>query len=709
MPLPVDDPTDAVHLLVAKIVTARPRYEPTIDEIRVLASVVRHLEGIPLAIELAGARAAQLGPSGLLAALQDGLARPSPDLGDANPQHRTLHAALVWSWNLLDESERRALARLSVFRGGFGGAAARAVVSSTPEGADSTDTVLLSLRDKSFLMPMGARAFPGEARWSVNGYVHQFAASGLSADAEQKARSAHRRYYVEHGESLSQRVDSDPRSVDRLALELENLVAALEHALSLPGPQSAEDALRLALAVDPLFANRGPPERRIAIVQRALAHADLAEVDGGLVGRVWRLRALCHADRGDLKAARADLERASAAVSGGLYPALEACLAVDRGWLAFEEGELDEARETLRSACDACLEVGDRISQARALFFLGRTEEHRGSLENAEREWFRSLELYEQAGSVQGQGLSLFTISNAQHQLRRPTWAEYAHRSREIARAFGNERSLSRVETSVATAYLDLGDIDRAEAHVLTSLAHARAVGDRYFEAVSEGVLGRISFSRGNLLEARAHYDSALATFRRGAFRRQASFIAAHRAATEASLGNLEGAETFLNEARNIGRTIGDKAALALVRVYRVYLDLVACGAPAARHTAQCWGCVDGGRRCVDEEAPKPEARSEEVCFALDHLQQAIARHPHARASVPFGAWLIMRDGRAFRSPTGSWVSLERRRALRRLVVALLTRRLESPGEAVSPEDLIRNGWPGERLLRSAGLNRLHF
>ena len=501
-----DAPCDATRLFTARMQAVRSGYAPNRSELTIIGRIVRRLEGLPLAIELSAARASTLGTARLLAELEAGITRLSTDRRDAAHRHLTLNAAVAWSWNLLGAHERSTLACLSVLRGGFSAEAAAAVVAD--EAHDCTET-LSALRERSFLFTTEAVS-PGEVRWSMYEYIRSFASGALDSDDRTEVESRHSRFFLDFAESCAREIDRDPLALRRLSFETENILAAQERALRCRGAEAANDALRVALALDHIFEDRGPPERRVSTLERALRHPDLALVDPDRVAGVWRLRALCLVDQRDLVAAQAALDRADEAIRTGAYPATAARIAVDRGCLAFEAGHLSEARAVLDAALQACQAAGEITAAAYACFLLGRVAEHSASMTGAESEAFRALDLLRGIGAVRPRGLLLLYVSEAQHQLRRTTWLGYANEARAIAESFGNDRLLAKVETSVGSGLLDLGDIDAAERHISKGIALAQRVGDRYFEAVSRAQLGQVALERGDFFRARALEEAAM-------------------------------------------------------------------------------------------------------------------------------------------------------------------------------------------------------
>jgi hypothetical protein len=92
-----------------------------------------------------------------------------------------------------------------------------------------------------------------------------------------------------------------------------------------------------------------------------------------------------------------------------------------------------------------------------------------------------------------------------------------------------------------------------------------------------------------------------------------------------------------------------------------------------------------------------------EVLVAVEMLAQALEA-----VVAPREALVVAHDGSAFRAPGGAKVSLERRRPLRRLLVAIARARTDRPGEPLGQPELVAAGWPGERLTPRVAQNRLH-
>ncbi|MFE9296691.1 ATP-binding protein [Streptomyces niveus] len=176
--LPQLDLPTSVELFERRARAARPDAELAPDAV---AEVCRQLDGLPLAVELAAARVRVMSVPAIARRLGDRFTLLRGGARDAPPRHRTLHAVVEWSWNLLDPAGQAALRALSVFPGGFTEEAAHALLAHSGEVAedgDDTLRVLEDLVDQSLLTVVDAR--PG-AHFHMLETVREFGAARLEA------------------------------------------------------------------------------------------------------------------------------------------------------------------------------------------------------------------------------------------------------------------------------------------------------------------------------------------------------------------------------------------------------------------------------------------------------------------------------------------------------------------------------------------------
>src|SRR5439155_6834971 len=121
-----------------------------------VAALCVRLDGLPLALELAAARTDVLSPEGILARLDAQPLALEPVVRDLPPRQRTLNAAIVWSYDLLNEEERALLRRLAVFTGGWSAAGAEAVVGGDNVLESLSVLIRSSLVQRRTPSPFGA-------------------------------------------------------------------------------------------------------------------------------------------------------------------------------------------------------------------------------------------------------------------------------------------------------------------------------------------------------------------------------------------------------------------------------------------------------------------------------------------------------------------------------------------------------------------------
>jgi predicted ATPase/DNA-binding winged helix-turn-helix (wHTH) protein len=219
----------AVQLLVDRVRAVRSDFELVDADAPIAAGICRRLDGIPLAIELAAGRVDIFGLSKTKSLLDNRLNLSWVGRRTALPKHQTLNAALEWSYDLLDEAEKRVLSRLSVFAGGFTFEAAVAVVADeTIDEANVSDCVW-ELRSKSMIAPRGQ-----EGRLRLLDTTLAFASRRLgSSDEENQCRRRQAVYFCDlfkQGASMEL-----PERLRALGDEVDNLRAALNWAFSVEG------------------------------------------------------------------------------------------------------------------------------------------------------------------------------------------------------------------------------------------------------------------------------------------------------------------------------------------------------------------------------------------------------------------------------------------------------------------------------------------
>lgn len=542
---PLDVPPDAgplrardvaayasVRLFVARARAVQPDFALTETNAPAVARICRHLDGLPLAIELAAARVRILSPEALLMRLDRRLPLLTGGARDLPARQQTLRAAIDWSYELLTEEEQAVFRRLAVFSGGCTLDAA-ATVAFEPGGTDAGNRgasvtaldALASLVDQN-LLQRSAHGL-GEPRFRMLETVREYGWERLAAGGEEAAaRARHASYY------LALAADAEPRIagadsaawVGRLEAERDNLREALAWYERTDVPAGLELAGRLA------------PFWRLAGCHTEGRH---------------HLRRMLDADaRGP---ARSEAARRGLALLGA-------------GILATEERDFADARARLEESLGRFVEAGDAPGIARARHALGLVALERGDYEHAGELLSESLAGFRELGDERGIGAALAGLGDAartrgDHDRAAALYAESLARFR----ALGATWDLARTLFALASIPASGARYDETAALLREALAISRELGDREGARRALALLGNVALNQGHPTEARKLLEESLALGRE-------SGVAWPVASALRQLGNLAvaegdrtGARARYEESLALFRAEGDRQAAGIV------------------------------------------------------------------------------------------------------------------------------------------------
>ncbi|AYV30555.1 Putative HTH-type transcriptional regulator [Streptomyces sp. ADI95-16] len=496
-------PADAVALFTAR--AALPPHDTATDaDTAAVRALCARLDGLPLALELAAARARALGVHGLLAGLDDRFALLSRGLRGVPPRQRTLRAVIDWSWALLGGAEEAVLRRLSVHGGDASVEAARVVCAGggaaagtaagggaaaelSPDVPEHRVPLLLDRLVERSLVVLVDRP-EGGRRYRLLESVKDYARERLrEAGEEADTRARHGTYYRE------------------LALRAEPLLRGPHQRLWLARLDAAEAELYPA-AEEALAHGRVVPALRAA---RALA-------------RYWLLRGR-PAEGGRLLDACLAAERdrlAPPAGPGGDPYAGERVTAVAlatawRAGLSVWEGAPAAAGGPLRSAAAAldAREVADHdpLGHAHALWFLAAAQMGAGDVPTGEELADRALLAAEGLGDAWGTAAALSV--RARHALAHGDLAAVrrdAERGARLFRRLGDQWGLSQTFFPRAALHEIAGEYREAARLHEEGLAIAQELGLRSEAGKRLCALGRLAFLEGAYEESRQRHAEAL-------------------------------------------------------------------------------------------------------------------------------------------------------------------------------------------------------
>jgi len=435
----------------------------------VLADIVERVDGLPLALEMAAARAPLLGARGL----RDRLSKPLNVLGltEAGDQQRTLRSVARWSWELLPEPATRALACLAVFRGGFTVEAAEAVVGQ-PDGLD----LLQVLRDQSWL-----RRRSGPDGWRLDllvplrDFVREHA--GDNPDAELRHARHFATWGADSARDAAERDDGERRRM--LVADWPNLLRAIEVGLSRGEAATAAGAACAAWDVTRIGR---PPSVLIPLVMQVLVQLPAESP--------WRYRMLI---------ALADLRRSETDPTAPLALAEEgrelARLAADLRWaargfavggvIAQEHCDYDISVPMHEAALALARTAGDRRLEGLVLSNLGNLRQRQGRLDDARTQLEAAIALFDAHGYQRHAAVARGNLGVVWHDLGELELAETCYqRALRTHEAHNNQRYIGLIHGNLGELALDRGDPRAALAPLAKAAATHRTLGDPRLESV---------------------------------------------------------------------------------------------------------------------------------------------------------------------------------------------------------------------------------
>jgi predicted ATPase/DNA-binding CsgD family transcriptional regulator len=403
---------EAARLFVERARAVKPDFALTDDNATAVAHVCYRLDGIPLAIELAAARAKLLSVGQIAERLDDSFGLLSSGGRTAMPRHRTLRATMDWSHGLLSEQESVLFRRLSVFAGGFTFEAAESVCAGEHVERDDVLELLSHLVDKSLVL---VAEEGGEARYRLLETVQQYGREKLDESGEgTETRRRHAAFFAALAERAEPELQGPEqvRVLDELERENGNLRAVMGWAVS---------------------------EGGVAIAGRL----------GWALWRFWFLRG--HQGEGR-RWMEALLER-------GVPPGQRARVTTVAAVMSYTQGDHEACEGYSAEALKWSRRESDDLCTAYALSMVGLGAMHRGDFEEATSRFEESLRLYRRSGEERSVPMASVWLGNV---LLIRGDRERATRKFEEALALGRRRA-DRLATSIALynlAQLALGEAD---------------------------------------------------------------------------------------------------------------------------------------------------------------------------------------------------------------------------------------------------------
>ncbi len=555
----------AVALFLQCAKTARPNFQVTPANTRTIAEICIRLDGLPLAIELAGARIKLLPPQALLTRLEHRLQVLTSGARDAPVRQQTLRNTLAWSYDLLNAEEQRLFRRLSVFARGCPLEAVEGLYTALGEMPTYVLDGVASLIDKSLLRQIEQEG--EEPRLLMLATIREYGLEALASGGEMEStRRAHAAYYLALVEEAELELGGPQQAVwlEQLEREHDNLRAALQWSLEQAGDEEAgqrrEIALRLGGALQLFWWAHGHRSEGRTFLEGALTASEGAEAS-------VRAKALFAA--ANLAFVQSDYERAEAAQESlALYRELEDQPGIGLslrllGQFAWVRGDLAGARSLLEEALALFKEIDDKNQAAWSLHILGL-------LASSQGEYARACILFEES-------LALFKELEDKNGI--------AHTLSQLARALFDSQ----------------GDQTRVRSLLEECLVLSREVGFKEGIAESYSLSGQLALGQGDLATAHAQVEESVVLYKEMGHQHGTAESLAVLGKVVAAQGDYATACRLCEESLTIAGKLGEKWVIATCLVE---LGKVVAAQRQLAWAAQLWGAADTLRDAIGVPIP---------------------------------------------------------------------------------------------------------
>lgn len=509
----------AVQLFVERAQAVKPDFALTKENAETIARLVFGLDGLPLAIEMAAPRVKWQSPQQLLAQLSKRLELLAGRPRDLDARQRTLRGALDWSYDLLEENERRVFGHAGVFRGGFTAQAADAVLG------ESVEAILQTLVEKSLVKR--DRVSDDPARYDLLDTIREYALEQLArAGQTEIALTRHAAFFRD----LARRIAAARAHGTRGAWQRfetgdgENFRLALDWYAE----QDREEAIAFASDLYDFWSDRGLAREGRERLTALLRAQDSPAQRSGLV----TLAALA-IDQGDFDEGQTYAERVrSLSASEKISPPLARSLQL-LGYIALMRGEFARAEELLLESRAQFQALDLPSYEARALNNLGLIAKDRGDFLRAEEYHLAALALRRALGLQSDIAQSLFNLAIVAYW--RGDYAraiELGNEAYELYVADAGVFAGSYVLETIGMAHFKRGEFERATRALETSLTALRHADDKRGLALILHALGDVALEQEQFARAQQYYREALQLALQTGEKRRAAFCLEGFAAT---------------------------------------------------------------------------------------------------------------------------------------------------------------------------------
>lgn len=466
----------AIRLFTERAQAVRPSFNVSAENARQVAEIVRRLDGLPLAIELAAARIKFLSPHDLLTRLDSRLKLLTGGPQDLPARQQTMRNAIDWSYSLLDQNTQTLFSRLSVFSGGFTLEAAESLCSL--DGDLDVFEGLTTLLNNSLIRQEHAPF--GSSRFAMLETIREYAHERLVASAESDlVQRQHALYFgALAGEAGGKFFSGESYTwLERVEPDHNNFRSALSFLQS--EPEYIGLGWEVIFNLLWLWYRRGYLDEARLWYEKAIARA-LPVGDNPQRAKIREGAGLVAMWRSDLFTAAQWMDEAFEIIRQAGDPAETALLYFNRGVLAVNQGDGEKARALFEAALPLFRQIEQEWFQAMILLHLGNVALSQGDIPRAQEYMEASLSLGKQVGDQWIIASAVNNFGEIDRYQKDYAQAESSYlESRAMFQEVGSYPDVARANCSLGFVALALGDHSQASAFFQESLAQHQQLGVR--------------------------------------------------------------------------------------------------------------------------------------------------------------------------------------------------------------------------------------
>ncbi|GAC1366081.1 MAG: hypothetical protein NVSMB32_10140 [Actinomycetota bacterium] len=494
---------DAVRLFVERAALAAPGFTLDAGNAAALATIARGLDGMPLALELAAGRVAELSVEEIAHGLQDRFALMSRGRRTALPRQQTMEVAIAWSYALLDDDEQRLFRRLAIFAGSFGVRAVGAVCGWDDLAGPAATLEILATKSL-----ISRDAGEQEPRYTMLETVRDYAALRLHEAAEHAAsRSRHFAWFLSFVECAYGELEGpgEDEWLGALERDHDNVREAVRGALSDGSP---ERALALATKMAPFWDIRGHVAEGVAWIDEALSRLP----DGCTLLRGEGLLATAYLlAQSDTRGSRARSMEAIALLRDlGHDKSLGRAL-IQLAYDDYAAGSTEAPRARLEQALVLLRRVDDRAGVALALGRRADVARSEGDIDGAKALLTESIELHRAVGNLREVAWAMGSLGLILERLGNLAGADAMfQQSGALHRQLRHPQGEAWTACARAGVALVRGDLAAARAGFEQGLATDQELGYAFDSQWPIVGLGLVALVEGDLVSSRRWFERAL-------------------------------------------------------------------------------------------------------------------------------------------------------------------------------------------------------